>query len=97
MVHVASLLAVFLYALQYSHVDKPVREKQTEELAFHCLELVFTLGGSLHFLGSTLTLSLFVYLLHQSVVFGLEVGGAYIVGIADVLASVTKHTDSVTP
>jgi len=39
MVHVASLLAVFLYALQYTDVDKSVREQQTEELAFHCLAL----------------------------------------------------------
>ena len=71
MVHVASLLSVFLYALQYSHIDKPVGEKQTEELALHSLELVFALGGSLYVLGSTLTLSLLVYLLHQSVVCGL--------------------------
>ena len=76
-----SLLAVFLYALQYSHVDKPVRKKQTEELAFHCLELVLTLGCSLHFLGSALTLCLLVNLLHHSVVYGSEVVGTDIVGI----------------
>ena len=38
-VHVASLLAVFLHALQYSHIDKSVGKKQTEELALHCLAL----------------------------------------------------------
>ena len=64
MVHVVSLLAVFLYALQYSHIDKPVGEKQTEEPALHSLELVFTLGGSLHFLGFDFTLSLLVNLPH---------------------------------
>lgn len=97
MVHVATLLSVFLHALQHSHVDKSVGEQQTEVLSFHCLELGFVLGCSLHFLGSAFPFCLLVLLLHQLVVGGSEVGGAYIVGTADVLASGFQHSDGVAP
>ena len=39
MVHVVSLLAVFLHTLQHTDVDESIGEQQTEELAFHCLAL----------------------------------------------------------
>ena len=91
MVHVASLLAVFLYTLQHTDIDESIGEQQTEELAFHCLELGFVLGCSFHVLGSALTLCLLVYLLHQLVVCCLEVGGANVVCIADVLANLVSH------
>ena len=85
------------HALQHTHLQSAVREGDAEEYAFEfavCLLVFFRLADA--FL-QLLALYLLVALVHKSVVFGFEVGGADVLRAVRVLAEMPQEVYGVTP
>jgi len=85
------------HALQYTHLQSAVREGDAEEYAFEfavCLLVFLRLADA--FL-QLLALYLLVALVHKSVVFGFEVGGANVLRAVRILAEVPQEVYGVAP
>lgn len=92
-----ALVVVGFHAVQHTDDYRPVRELQTEELAFQLPETCLVFPCPFHLLHAFFLLLENTHLVLVLVVFGFQIGRANIVGVVQVFAAPVEHTEIICP